>query len=257
MSPFSHSFASILRKTGKKALSFFLNNTDVAATRVECIYKYRTFLTGLKEKISEELSTHTQYPVYCDYKKHDLTGKSCWVVDCILGEKNFVTSLQPFSLMLTEFIDGQANSVAIFDPYTDDLITAASDRGSFLGHHKLKIRPTDYCDIGFTNSANSAMLLSQTGCAIRLFGCPEMEIAWLCQGKADLCFYESFELHPGLRLLIQESQGTFFSTRVDRNNKSFCVIGHKGTIQLLLKSPLLSKVFAGEQWVHSLQSLFE
>ena len=251
MSPFPSSFAAILRKAGKKAHAFFINQSDITQTREEQILKYRQFQQSLKDKIVEDLTALCSIPVYSDFKRHRLLHPTSWVVDLICGEKNFLSGLHPFALMLTEFVDGQPYSVALFDPYSDELTTAAVDRGSFCELRKLKIHPKTHCDLSFTNSPMSAYLLTQTGCTQRMYGCMEMEIAWLCQGKSDLCFYENADLHPGLRLLIQESGGSCFTSRVcaESDDRTFCAIGHKLTIQSILKAPAISKLFAGQQWL--------
>ena len=85
--------------------------------------------------LGEEQGTHV-----------DWTCRDCWIVDPLDGTTNYSHNLPGFSVSIALFRDGKPLVGVVYDPWLDEMFTAATGRGAELNGRA--IQPRDCRDLG-------------------------------------------------------------------------------------------------------------
>lgn len=97
--------------------------------------------TGLKEEFPD-------FALFGEEGEHELIDRSVptWVVDPIDGTTNFVRGHRASVVSVALVFDGDSRIGVIYDPYSDEVFTAARGAGSFCGDERLKVSDVSYSE---------------------------------------------------------------------------------------------------------------
>jgi hypothetical protein len=226
MHPLVNYVTKILRKQGKKWGGFFDGDAqNNHLSRVELVQNYRSLSKHFKESLREDLYKMTgdapvfsrseaiENPEYVNY----------WLYEGLCGEKNIISGLPFFATSLTWVERDFASIYVLFNPMSDDVFSVCEGSSAQCNSKRIRLKETDYMDLGFTNRV--LPMMEKSAVSFRMIGALDLEIAWLCSGKAQIGCYSQVDLSPGLRMLIKETEGTCFE--IEYEGTKLTLIGHK------------------------------
>ncbi len=226
MNPLVNYAIKILRKQGKKWGGFFDGDAqNNHLSRIELIQNYRSLSKSLKDSLSEELYKMTgDSPVFSrleaiEHSKYE----NFWLYEGLSGEKNIIAGLPFFAVSLTWVERNFASIYILFDPMSDDVFSVCEGSSAQCNSKRIRLKETNYMDLGFTNRV--LPIMEKSSVSFRIIGALELEMAWLCSGKAQIGCYSQVDLSPGLRMMIKEAGGTCFE--IEYEGTKLTLIGHK------------------------------
>jgi fructose-1,6-bisphosphatase/inositol monophosphatase family enzyme len=194
---------------------------------MEIVQQYRHLSKIMKESLEEELYKMTgDAPVFSKSEALENNVEEYWLYEGLCGEKNIISGLPFFSISLTWIERDTAQTCVIYDPINDDVFCTTEGMGAQINNKRLRLLELDHIDMAFTNKM--IPLLDKVGFNSRIIGSSELEVAWLCSGKAQMCCYTQTDLSPGQRLFVKESGGTCFE--IEHEGMKLVLIGYKRSL---------------------------
>ncbi len=229
MHPLVNYVTKILRKQGKKWGGFFDGDAqNNHLSRSELVQNYRSLSRHLKDSLGEELYKMTEdAPIFSKSEAAaNLEYDTHWLYEGLCGETNMISGLPFFAISLTWVERGLPCVYVLFDPMSDDVFSVCEGSSAQCNSKRIRLLETDHIELGFTN--HMLPFMEKSAVSFRMIGALELEIAWLCSGKAQIGCYDNIDLTPGLRMMIRESSGTCFE--VEHEGHKLVLIGHKRTL---------------------------
>ena len=161
------------------------DNKSFACTAYE---RSMTHLSNAIEELFIDFSIITPDGGEIGHKRREI------YVDGLIGWNNFLHGRYGWGILVAVYFDGVCESVAIYEPLTNELYTAAFGEGAFIDQHRLRkpdnifIQPDNYN-----------------------LGCRALSIAYVAAGKlpsATIKIHDETSWRPAL-LLITEARMTY------------------------------------------------
>ncbi len=152
----------------------------------------------------------------------DLMRDYCFVIDPIDGTTNFVHEYRYSCISVAMFSRGEVKFAAIYDPYADEMFSAAKGCGAFLNGAPMKVSDRDmgHSLVAFGTCPHSKGMLGEASfrlahalyseCSdVRRAGAAALDIAHLAAGRNDIFFellLSPWDFAAGA-LLVREAGG--------------------------------------------------
>ncbi|MSO71003.1 MAG: inositol monophosphatase [Alphaproteobacteria bacterium] len=150
------------------------------------------------------------------------SGKTRWLVDPLDGTTNFLHGIPHFAISIAVVEDGKITAGLVYSPLLDEVYSAASGEGAFVGRRRLRVSARSALKesliatgIPYLGRGDHKHYLSTLECVmgkvagIRRFGSAALDLAYVAAGRFD-GFWE-FGLKPwdvaaGI-ILVREAGG--------------------------------------------------
>lgn len=152
----------------------------------------------------------------------DLMRDYCFVIDPIDGTSNFVHDYKHSCISVAMFSKGDIKFAAIYDPYQDEMFSAAKGEGAFLNGKPMKVSDRDmphaivafgtcpyYKDTLGKKTFELCYELYRACSDVRRPGAAALDLAYLAAGRNDIFFeivLSPWDIAAG-NLLIREAGG--------------------------------------------------
>lgn len=139
------------------------------------------------------------FALFGEEGEHELISPSVptWVVDPIDGTTNFVRGHRASVVSIALVLEGDSHVGVIYDPYTDEVFTAARGKGAFCGDERIHVSDVDYSEAIIAmgtmpyNKSNSEQLFrmwhrifTETN-DLRRIGSAARDIVRIAEGKIE------------------------------------------------------------------------
>lgn len=159
-------------------------------------------------------------------RSHYSEDSILWIIDPLDGTTNFVHNIPCFAVSIAAYERQKALCGVIYQPLTNELYVAESQRGAFLNGCRLQVSQVNNFEealiaialredqISSTPISIDVLFnLTQKGAVLRSFGSAALSLAYVASGKADAFWMH--QIYPwdfaAGKILIEEAGGVFNS----------------------------------------------
>ncbi len=235
------------RASGKILLKYY--REGVYGTR----YKEDTSLQTTADLESEQVIIDT---IISNFPDHCIEGEERglifspssykWLIDSLDGTENFVLGIPYFSTSITLYKEDKPQIAVVYNPITEDLYTAARDKGAFLNGNRIyvsdeaELKSSRAC---FIPDFTTKRMQKATCLRNKLYGqcrrvldtwSPALDWCLVANGKVDIVVsIVNHPIQPDAGTLILEEAGgkiTGFDSRSFNDGNSVCVVGNNSLL---------------------------